>query len=286
MVVTRRFLIALLFVSVSAHAGSARMTLAVAPDLDADADYWPGEVGRPAVLILHGFLQTRDFPTVRRLAEALADTGYSVLLPTLTLGLDHRHQSLPCEALHTHSMDRDVAELRAWVGWLAARSGRRPVVIGHSTGAIQVSALLDGDAAFDVERAVLISLTFFGAELGPDRVAALTARARADMTIDADAFHDYALSYCTRYVTSPTRLLSYLRWDRDELRRALGHSRVPVTVIYGSRDRDVDRGWLEQLRNDGVTLLPVTGANHFFDLANEFDLLDAVVSAVDRGGHG
>ena len=80
--------------AVPVQAGSARIELEVVPGITAEADYWPGEADKPAVLILHGFLQTREFPTVRRLAEALADEGYSVLTPSLTLGLNRRRQSL------------------------------------------------------------------------------------------------------------------------------------------------------------------------------------------------
>ena len=97
------------------------MSLELRSGLTAVSDYWPGEADLPAILILHGFLQTREFQTVRRLAEALSDEGYSVLLPSLTLGLDRRRQSVACEAIHTHSMQQDVDELRAWIDWLAAQ---------------------------------------------------------------------------------------------------------------------------------------------------------------------
>ncbi|HHJ13087.1 MAG TPA: hypothetical protein ENJ79_01740, partial [Gammaproteobacteria bacterium] len=42
----------------------------------ASADYRPGEDGKPLLLFVHAFLQTRDFPTSRRLAEALNEEGY------------------------------------------------------------------------------------------------------------------------------------------------------------------------------------------------------------------
>jgi hypothetical protein len=49
--------------SLSAHAGSARLSLERPSGLTAVSDYWAGEADRPAILILHGFLQTREFPT-------------------------------------------------------------------------------------------------------------------------------------------------------------------------------------------------------------------------------
>lgn len=87
--------------------------------LRAVARFWKGDAGKPVAMILHGFLQTRDFSTVRSLAESLADDDYTVLAPTLTLGLMRRAQSLPCEAIHTHGMDMDVDEIGRWSRWLA-----------------------------------------------------------------------------------------------------------------------------------------------------------------------
>lgn len=272
--------------SLLAHAGSARMSLELPSGLTAESDYWPGEADRQAVLILHGFLQTREFPTVRRLAEALADEGYSVLLPSLTLGLDRRRQSVACEAIHTHSMQQDVAELRAWVDWLVERSGKPPVVIGHSTGGAQIAALLDTHRDLAVDQALLISLSYFGEEQGPDRHEQLRARARRDFAGNPEGIHSYALTFCREYVTGPAQLLSYLDWDKVLLNDALGRSPVPVTVIYGDGDRRVDHQWLEALRDGGVQVRSVHGANHFFDLAHEFELIDEVLDVIDGGTHG
>lgn len=270
----------------ASHAGSARMSLVVPGGAVAEADYWPGEAHRPAVLVLHGFLQTRNFPTVRRLAEALADEGYSVLLPSLTLGLNRRQQSLACEAIHTHSMEQDVAEVHAWTEWLAERAGKPPVLIGHSAGGVHLAAMLDTHRELNVQRAVLISLSYFGEEHDVDQLAFLRQRARADLADNASAIRRYALTYCKTYVTTPRDLLSYLQWDKDLLRHALSGSTVPVTVIYGDQDQRIDRQWLEGLREDGVSVRPIAGANHFFDMSHEFDLVDEVLRVMDGGSHG
>lgn len=275
-----------LVLSMSAQAGSARMAITVVPGLVAEAEYWPGEAHKPAVLILHGFLVTREFSTVRRLAEALADEGYSVLTPTLSLGLNRRQQSLACEAMHTHSMQQDLAELRAWTRWLHERSGKPPVLIGHSVGGVQLAALLDAEAAPQTAGAILISLSYFGEEQGPRQVERLLERARADLAAHADAMRPYALAYCKTYVTTAGNLLSYLEWGRERLRDALLRSSTPVTVVVGDRDQRIDRPWLEQLREGGVALRAVAGANHFFDLAHEFDLLDEVLATIAEYSHG
>lgn len=275
-----------LAVPMAVHAGSARMELMVAPGIVAEAEYWPGEADLPAVLLLHGFLATREFPTIHRLSEALAGEGFSVLAPTLSLGMSRRRQSVACEAIHTHSMEQDVAELRTWTRWLAERTGKAPVVIGHSAGGAQLTAMLDADRDLEIARAILVSLSYFGEEQGPDEAGFLRARATADQTLAADAMYRYSLSYCKTYVTTPSNLLSYLKWDKERLMLALTGSEVPVSVIYGDRDERIDKVWIETLRTGGAAVRPVAGANHFFDLAHEFDLLDEVLRAISEGGHG
>lgn len=272
---------------IPAEAGSARIQLDVAPGIVAEADYWPGEADMPAVLIVHGFLQTREFPAVRRLAEALADAGFSVLTPSLSLGLDRRRQSLACEAIHTHSMSLDITELRAWTAWLAQRSARPPVLIGHSIGGVQLAALLDTERDLAIEQSVLISPSYFGAEQGPRLVAELRARAAGHLEHGDDGMHRFALGYCRGYVTTPTGLASYLDWDGARLQAALQGASVPVTVVYGERDRHLDPDWLAALGAHGVGLRPVAGAEHLLDLRHEFELFDEVLRVISsRGRHG
>lgn len=269
-----------------AVAGSARMHLDVAPGVVAEAEYWPGSADRAAILVLHGFLQTHDFPTVRRLAEALADEGYNVLLPTLSLGVDRRRQSLPCEAIHLHSLEADVAELAAWSRWLVERAGKPPVLIGHSVGGVQLTALLDTHRELQFAGLILISLAEFDAEQNPEQLASLRARATADLARDPNAVAAYALSYCKRYVTTPAGLLSYLAWDSARLQDVLLRLNQPVTVIFGLSDDRIDAAWLASLGDAGVALRAVAGADHFFSSTHEFDLLDEVLDALSEVAHG
>lgn len=273
-------------VPTTTQAGSARMELAISPDLVAEADYWPGAADMPAILILHGFLQTREFPTVRRLAESLADEGFSVLTPSLTLGLNHRRQSLACEAIHTHTLTQDVAELSAWIDWLASRAGKAPVVIGHSTGGVQLAAMLDSAAAEGIAQAILVSITAFGKVEGAEPVSTLRMRAASAPQKGIAELDTYALGFCKDYVSTAAAFLSYLDWDHDRLRLALSGSRVPVTIIFGEKDDRVEREWLESVRGDNVTVRGVPGADHFFDLAHEFELLDQVISVMAEANRG
>lgn len=270
----------LLAVPVAASAGSARIELRLQPGLTAESEYWPGEVDKPAVLVLHGFLATREFPTVRRLAQSLADEGFSVLAPTLSLGLNRRRQSVACEAIHTHTMTQDVEELRAWTRWLKQHTGKVPVLVGHSAGGVHLAALLDSLPPVEIERAILVSLSYFGEEQSGYALSVLRARAEEDLRERPRAVMPYALSYCSTYVSTPGAVLSYLAWDKDRLRTALARSGVPVTVVYGDRDERIDRGWLNVLRDAGIEVRSVAGAGHFFSLAHDFDLLDEVLDTM------
>jgi len=283
---TSLVVLTLLLLSGTIQADSARIEVKIRPGLVAEAEFWPGEVGRPAVMILHGFLSTRHFPTVRRLAESLAEEGFSVLTPTLTLGMSRRQQSVDCEALHIHAIEDDIEEVRAWVEWLNRHTDRPPVLVGHSAGGVQLTAFLDRYPGVPVERAMLISLSYFGEEQGRDRLEFLRARAEHDNQQRPTAMLPYALTYCSTYITTPPNLLSYLAWDKSRLQKALLDSDVPVEVIYGGNDERIDQVWVDALQSGGVPVHEVPGANHFFDLAHEFDLLDQILSAFDGGRHG
>jgi len=78
----------------------------------AQADYLAGDANKPAVLILHGFLTTNKFHTVVAMAKGLNDEGYSVLSPTLSLGINNRKSSIKCNSIHTHTLEQDLIEVK------------------------------------------------------------------------------------------------------------------------------------------------------------------------------
>jgi pimeloyl-ACP methyl ester carboxylesterase len=183
-------------------------------------------------------------------------------------------------------MEDDVEEVRAWTEWLHRHTGRPPVLLGHSAGGVQLAAFLDRHRDIPVARALLISLSYFGEEQGRDQLEFLRARAENDNRHRPTAMLPYALTYCSTYVTTPPNLLSYLAWDKLRLQQTLLETEVPVEVIYGGNDERIDKAWVEALQSGGVPVREVPGANHFFDLAHEFDLLEQVLSAFDGDRHG
>ncbi len=248
----------------------------------ANALLLPGEPQNKAILLLHGFLQTRDFFTVRRLGEALQDMGYTVLLPTLTLGIDNRRQSLACEAIHSHSMDQDIEEINFWINWLQHRTGKSPTLIGHSAGSLQLLAYLAEEPEPPVERAILISLVAF--VQGPIAKENTAERQRAQEQLEKgdNSLTHYRLAYCDSYTTTPENYLSYVSWDSNKTLEALKNLAIEPTIILGGDDHRLGNDWLPSLGLVGAEVIEIPGANHFFDHEYEFDLVDSIQKLLER----
>ncbi|MEJ2454553.1 MAG: alpha/beta fold hydrolase [Candidatus Thiodiazotropha sp.] len=248
----------------------------------ATAQLLPGEAQKKAILILHGFLQTRDFFTVRRLGEALHDMGYTVLLPSLTLGIDNRRQSLACEAIHSHSMDQDTEEIGFWINWLQRRTGKRPTLIGHSVGSLELLAYLDEEPDPPIEQAILISLIAFVQGPIAKENEAERQRAQQQLAHGDNSLTHYYLAYCDSYTTTPENYLSYVTWDGNKTLEVLNNLAVEPTIVLGGEDRRLGDDWLPSLRQVGVEVVEIPGANHFFDHEYEFDLVDSIQKLLER----
>lgn len=244
----------------------------VRPGIRAGASYQVGERNKPAVLLLHGFLQTRDFPTVATLAGGLHDAGYTVLAPTLSLNIPSRAKSLACEAVHKHSLDDDVDEIARWVAWLKTRGHRSIVLLGHSFGSLQLLAYMAGQPDPAVK-------AFIGASLVEAQTSQADRRALIEQLEKRKAaaprtLVSHSLSFCRKYTTPPGDLLSYLRWDQARTLAALRRSPVESWLIMGDADKILNHNWLPALRHLGSQVVVVPGANHFMDGEHEFDLLE------------
>lgn len=242
------------------------------PGITASAEYLTGERSKPAALLLHGFLQTRDFPTIATLARNLHGAGFTVLSPTLSLDIPNRTRSLACEAAHRHGMDQDLAEISRWVSWLKARGHGSIVLVGHSFGSLQLLAYLSQNPDAAVKG-------YVGASLVDAQVGALPRQPLiADMQSRAqNGQRDLVtrtLSFCRNYTSTPESLLSYLQWDPARVLAALKRSSVDTLLIMGDADDRLGRGWLKALRHIQVPMAIVPGASHFMDGAHEFELLE------------
>lgn len=246
----------------------------------ATAEFRLGKPGKPAVLLLHGFLQTRNFPTVASATESLHSTGHTVLAPTLSLGISRRSKSLACEAVHAHTLGEDIAELAYWTEWLARQGHKRIILIRHSFGSVQILGYLNGgNQSPAVAKAILISLTDVevkqDANVRNKLVRSLNERGGKDKSLVEAEF-----GHCKKYVSPAPALLSYLEVTRNTLLDSLAKQRVPIEVILGSADDRMGADWLGKLRARGITVRVIEGANHFFDNQHEFDLQDSLAQAL------
>lgn len=246
----------------------------------ASAEYRPGQPDKPAVLVLHGFLSTRNFLTVLNLTNALADSGYTVLTPNLTLGVNMRDVTLACEAIHTHTLSDDLAEINYWVEWLVSHGNKNVVLLGHSVGSLHglVYTLEFKNPA--VKKLIAASLVDMESVIGVAVSQAQIKKAQALLDRNDNTLATYQLSYCKKYVAPPKAFLSYASWSRQRIVQAISKTAVPVEVILGGNDSRLGAGWADQLRGTGVSLHIIAGADHFFSNEYEFDLLDSVVASL------
>jgi len=269
---------ACLLVSLSSFANQGRLVEANLPSGKiVNADFHVGKNGLPAVLVLHGFLQTHVFPTIASTSDALVTAGYTVVAPTLSLGISRRNKSLSCEAVHLHTLDDDAAEVAFWVRWLVQKGHTRIILVGHSFGNLQLLSYLDRNPLPAVKKVLMISLT--GVEVEQDR-ARLAQDLRNRVARGEIALTQVGFGHCKNYVSPPAALLSYLTLSQRSILDTLVKSAVPVEVIIGGNDNRLEAGWVEKLAARGIAVSVIPGASHFFDNQHEFDLQEAVLQAL------
>jgi pimeloyl-ACP methyl ester carboxylesterase len=269
------------FSAVSPAVGSTTVEEVTLPSgYVASAEYRPANSDKPAVLVLHGFLSTRNFLTVSNLTNALADEGYTVLAPNLTLGVNLRKVSLACEAIHTHSIQGDIKEINYWVNWLIDKGHKKIVIVGHSYGSLHglLYAMENHNPA--VVKLIATSLVDVEQVIGEELSKSQISMAQALVAKNDNSLKEYRMSYCKKYVAPPAAFLSYAVWSKQKILDAISQTKIPVDVILGSADSRMGDAWPELLRKNGVHVQLIEGANHFFHNEQEFDLLDSVLAAL------
>ena len=267
--------ILLLFWSNSLYADT--VSLKTSKNIISTAEYQQGGPDKPLLIFIHGFLQTRSFSTVASLFDAFRDNDFSVLSPTLSLGISNRAQALPCESIHLHSLNSDTKEIDQWVQWAVAKGHKEIVLIGHSAGSVNITAYLGAKVHPQVKKTILISLTYFG----PERAAAFETVADAkkarDMLSNGDTgLGTFALSFCKEYVSTAEDFLSYYDWSDKEVLKAIKHGNAENYIIIGSADERIGKKWISELQQESGKVVVIDGASHFFDQSHEFDLLESL----------
>lgn len=251
-------------------ANAADVEIRVSEQVSATADFRPGKTGKPAILILHGFLQTREFGIIKSLTDTLADAGYTVLSPTLSLGISYRKSSLNCEALHLHDMAGDVSEIQQWVQWLRKRGYTQIIGLGHSFGATQLLAWAE---RYPDREFTLVGVSLTGATpFKPNSKPAAMPKGMASK----DLLHA-PLSFCETYIAPARQYASYYEWMEKRVLTAAKAFKGTTYVILGSADNYIPQGWAGKLSKAGVKTVIIKGANHFMEGTHEFDMLEATL---------
>lgn len=277
-------ILALLALGHMLAAQAAPIELSLGNQRVARAEFRPGDPAKPAVFLLHGFLQTHEFPTIDNLTEHLSGEGYTVLAPTLSLGVTHRGQGMACEALHTHTMADDVGELRTWIAWLKRHKPKGIVLVGHSFGSVELLAYLAGKPDPAVRKYVGISILEGELRLNPGARDRAMREMRQLARTGQKKMLLYPFSFCERYRATPESLLSYVEWTPERILASVARPPVPVVFIMGTQDDRLGPNWLERLAASGARTHLIQGASHFMDGQYEFDLLDHVLAELKATG--
>jgi pimeloyl-ACP methyl ester carboxylesterase len=258
---------------------------------------WLTEVDSPraTVLMIHGTMAHANMEIMTTFAEVLAEYDIASLRVTLSLGEDDREGMYDCAAEHRHTHTGATGEIAAWMDWLD-REGRDGVVLlGHSRGTNQVmrfSARHAPDRAAGVVlvapwlyRAQAVSTDYeetAGQPLAPilERAQALVDEGKGDTRLTG-----VHLLYCPDAEVSAEAFLSYYRNDEDFDTLALAAAgTAPVLVIVGTED-PISEGVEEVVGGadpaDGISLLVVEGADHFFRDLYAYDVVEGIVAWLD-----
>ena len=246
------------------------------------AEYKTGDPNKPAVIVLHGFLQTYNFLATHNIIEGLADLDFTVVGPNLSLGVPARKRSLQCEAVHQHTLNDDLDEINYWVHWLKNRGHSRIIFVGHSWGSQHALAYLTSkrDTA-NISGLVAISLV--PSETNSKLVSRQIEKMNSIKSASKDNLHKFVLSFCQNYTSTSQGYLSYAQWNDERLLAALNDitkKGKPVFTILGSADKRLRKMWTKELAGAGSKISVVQNANHFFSSAHEFDLIDELEVAL------
>jgi esterase/lipase len=278
----RHLLLSLLLLLVTQPALAARIEEQLPNGLYVTADYRPGSTGRPAILLLHGFLTVHDFSLIQKIADELGDNDYTVLAPTLSLGISERRQTLACDALHLHALEDDINELEWWTRWLIDKGHQNIILIGHSSGSLQLVKLANLDRFPQISRMIGISMI---PQEGTNilKFEQSIKQAHTMLADGNNSIGKFTVAYCEDNYRSPARqFLSYVDLQGTALIKDLKRDTLNTTVILGSEDVDANPEWFQTLQSLGLDVIVINGANHFFNRGHEFELFESLIDTLEE----
>lgn len=265
-------------------AQAERVSIKLPHSVVVNAQYIPGNSAQPALLVLHGFLQTNEFLATKNITEGLSEMGYSVLSPSLSLGISNRRKSLSCEAVHKHTLADDLEEVEHWVSWLLEKGHQSIILVGHSWGGQHALAYVDKYSHREIKGIIAVSLV--RTRQDDKTLISQVKQASARKKNGSAGLHSYALNFCTKYTGTEESFLSYAKWTDARVIESVRATRLPVYTILGGKDKRVEKFWIESLRKAGAEISKIENADHFFSSMHEFDLLDELQNVLDNFNTG
>lgn len=267
----------LIFIIVSFQSYADSIKLKMPNGLNANAAYTRGEPNKPAIFILHGFLQTHHFSTVSRLYENLSAEGYTVFSPTITLGIPNRKKSLACEALHDHTMENSQAEIDVWLKWLKKKGHENIVVMGHSQGSTSLLSYISKNDSERVSKFIAVSILEVNTSREKDENLKFNKFLNEKLKNKERIPFSRKLSFCDKYFGTPRSFISYQAWSEEKIIQTLATLKTPTKIIMGGNDNRISKDWNKKLKSKINGIAIIKGANHFMDGVHEFDLLDIIL---------
>lgn len=262
---------------------AGEITIPLSSGNKALADFRPGEPGKPAIFLLHGFLQTYHFSTIQLIAEALTDNGYTVLAPTLTLNIDQRRNGLGCEAIQNHTVADGNREIADWLAWLKHRGYPHIIAIGHSSGSMQLLSYLSTQPQALVDYFIATAIGPIDDWHHPQEVRQQLSTAQQRLQEDSNTIANYTLGFCqNNYTAPPAAYLSYMAWSQPWVLQHLKESPVPLHLIIGGGDKWLPPDWGGTLQATALPLTIIEDASHNFTGPMEFEFQEAIIASLEQ----
>jgi esterase/lipase len=252
-------------------------------NITANADYREGNAQKPAVLILHGFMTTYNLNIVQFIANELESHGYTILAPTLSLKINNRQSGASCDAIHTHTMETDVEEVLWWLNWLRSKTNKDIIVIGHSTGSLQLAIALSRSPPSYVKKAILTAPAYLSGKPFPQDIEkkeiALANGLKSKNDISLNKYH---LSFCKGNFVAPYNVfLSYKFWTADRLIETIQNIKIDHTIILAGADTRFLPNLYRKLEQTKVKIVTIDGSNHFFSSPHELEFLELISNELE-----
>ncbi len=260
------------------HAVAETIEAKLSNGITVTANFQSGTPSQPAVLLLHGFLQTHHSQPMNALASNLASKGYTTLSPTLSLGINKRNQTLACVAVHTHTIEEDLAEVHYWVNWLAKKGYKNIVLVGFSsTGNFEALLYSVQGSHPAIKKIILTSFNPIASD--PLEHQRVRTKMNTQRKADLKKPESFSLGYCkNNFFATANSYSSYAQLDANRILELIKQSPLPLEIIFGSDDKIIPENWVSRINalQSPAKIRILDKANHFFEGTYEFDLAEEV----------